>query len=51
VKEKVLKSNEWITKGIKISCKHKHDLYLNSQTCKNQAVKIKKILQDFNSGH
>jgi hypothetical protein len=38
--KKVFKSNEWITKGIKISCKHKRDLYLNSRTSNNQAVKI-----------
>jgi uncharacterized SAM-dependent methyltransferase len=51
--EKVFKSNEWITKGIKTSSKHKHDLYLNSRTSNNQAVKsyYKKILQDINLGH
>jgi hypothetical protein len=40
--KKVFKSNEWITKGMKISCihKHKHDFYQISQTSNNQAVKI-----------
>jgi hypothetical protein len=48
----VFKSNGWLTKGIKISCKYKCDLYLNSQTSNNQAVKIyKKKLQDFNLVH
>jgi hypothetical protein len=38
--KKVFKTNEWITKDIKISSEHKHGLYLNSQTSSNQAVKI-----------
>jgi hypothetical protein len=33
-------NNEWITKGIKTSCKHKQDLYLNCQSSNNQLMKI-----------
>jgi hypothetical protein len=27
--KRVSKINDWVSKGIKIACKHKHDLYLN----------------------
>jgi hypothetical protein len=33
-------NDEWITKGIKTSCKHKRDLYLNCQSINNQLMKI-----------
>jgi hypothetical protein len=30
--KRIFENNEWITKGIKTSCKHKQDLYLNCQS-------------------
>jgi hypothetical protein len=38
--KRVSENNEWITKGIKTSCKHKQYLYLNCQSSNNQLKKI-----------
>jgi hypothetical protein len=38
--KRISENNEWITKGIKTSCKHKRDLYLNCQSSNNQLMKI-----------
>jgi hypothetical protein len=39
--EKTMFGNkELITKGIKTSCKHKEDLYLNCRSSNNQLIKI-----------
>jgi hypothetical protein len=38
--KRMFANNEWITKGIKTSCEHKRDLYLNCQTSDNKIMKI-----------
>jgi hypothetical protein len=38
-KKRISKNNGWITAGIKRSCKHKQDLYLNCQSI-NQMMNI-----------
>jgi hypothetical protein len=38
--KKVFENNEWITKGIKTSCRYKRELYLNCRSSDNQIMKI-----------
>jgi hypothetical protein len=38
--KRMFENNEWIVKGIKTSCKHKRDLYLNCHSSNNQLMKI-----------
>jgi hypothetical protein len=38
--KRMSENNEWITEGIKTSCKHKRDLFLNCQSSNNQLMKI-----------
>jgi hypothetical protein len=38
--KKVFENNEWITKGIKTSCRYKRELYLNCRSNDNQIMKI-----------
>jgi hypothetical protein len=51
--KKVFENNEWITKGIKTSCRYKSDLYLNCRSSDkpNNENPLQEILQDINSSN